>query len=371
MDRTPPFNRHVPAMTGLLLLVATTALVLSACSAGPALTGGPSQLGPSGSASIATSASPSISTDGQIVFEDYTIAARQHQIFIANADESNIRRLVTSRFDDARPSLSPDGTTVLFTRYGDGPDQAFLVNVDGTNLRPLPGCAVRESCGDPEGDGWSPDGRRLAVRRAFLPLFVDGNGNEQATDVSIWIVNVDGTGLQEVTNNAAGSNLEDHRPAWSPDGTRLAFARTDYSVSPELKAIFTIGIDGSDLRQVTPWALDADNPEWSPDGSLIAFDAPAAALLPGREQNIFTVHPDGTGLNQLTAHLSAAADGSQGTFDASWSPDGTRMIFTHIPSTDGLANLYVMNRDGSDLLILAETTTLNESHAVWGVSPVR
>ncbi|MDQ2943028.1 MAG: hypothetical protein M3R21_05075 [Candidatus Dormibacteraeota bacterium] len=254
--------------------------------------------------------------------------------------------------------------------------QAYFVNVDGTNLRPLADCAgcgrqTAGGSGDPEGDAWSPDGHRLAVIRAFPPVFVDANGFEEATNVSIWIINIAGTGLQEVTNNAAGSLREDHRPAWSPDGTRLAFARTDYSMSPVLKAIFTIATDGSDLRQVTPWALDSDNPEWSPDGSLIAFDSPAAALLPGREQNIFTIHPDGTGLNQLTAHLSAAADGSQGTFDASWSPDGTRMIFTHIPSTDGLADLYVMNRDGSGLYVVAKTIALNESHAVWGVSPSR
>ena len=366
MALTPASKRDAPAIRGLLPLVATIALVVSACSTGPAATAGPSQLGPSGSASIPTSATPSISSDGQIVFEVYNIAAQKHQIYVARADESIIRRLVASSFDDARPSLSPDGTTVLFTRYGGEHDQAYFVNVDGTNLRPLAACG---GCGDPEGDAWSPDGRQLAVIRAFLPLFVDRNGNEDATNVSIWIINVDGTGLREVTNNAAGSLREDHRPAWSPDGTRIAFARTEYSVSPQLKAIFTIAIDGSDLRQITPWALDADNPEWSPNGSLIAFDAPAASLLPGREQNIFTIHPDGTGLRQLTAHLGAAAEGSQGTFDASWSPDGTRMIFTHIPSTDGLADLYVMNRDGSGLHVVAKTTALNESHAVWGVSP--
>jgi hypothetical protein len=45
------------------------------------------------------------------------------------------------------------------------------------------------------------------------------------------------------------------------------------------------------------------------------------------------------------------------------------MIFTHIPSTDGLADLYVINVDGTGLHVLAQTTDLNESHAVWGVYP--
>jgi TolB protein len=363
-------DTHAGRTTGALVtLLVVSVLVLTACVGGTSISStAPSHPVTSTSSAIPTSASPSIfAVAGQIVFEDYTIAASQHQIYIAQADGSNVRRLVTSPYDDARPSLSPDGTTVLFTRYGDGPDQAYLVNVDGTNVRPLDGCT---GCGDPEGDAWSPDGRQLAVDRAFDPMLVNANGDEEATNVSIWIVNLDGTDPQEVTNNPPGSDREDHRPAWSPDGARIAFARTDYSVTPQLKAIFTIAIDGTDLRQVTPWDLDADNPEWSPDGSLIAFNSPAASLQPGREQNIFTIHPDGTGLTQLTAHLSAAPDGSQGTFDPSWSPDGTQMIFTHIPSTDGLADLFVMNRDGSDLHVLAETTDLNESHAVWGVSPV-
>jgi Tol biopolymer transport system component len=299
---------------------------------------------------------------GQIVFENYRIAASRHQVWFA--DGSGVRHLVFSTFDDARPSLSPDGRTVLFTRYGDGPDQAYLVSIDGSNLRKLPECPPQ--C-DPEGDAWSADGRMLAVDRAFG--FTNASGAFDVKNVSIWVVNVDGSGLREVTNNPLGSQFEDHRPVWSPDGKRLAFARTDNSVEPHRTAIFTVAIDGTGLRQVTPWTLDANEPDWSPDGSLIAFSAPAASLLPGREQNIFTIHPDGTGLRQLTAHLEAASDGSQGTFDPSWSPDGAQLIFTHIPSFSGLADLYVINLDGTGLHVLARTPELNESHAVWGVVP--
>jgi TolB protein len=343
------------------------ALALTACAGTSLSSTAPSQAPSSASSAIPTAASSSRTTKaGQIVFVDYNIAASQNQIYIVQADGSNVRRLVTSPFDDSRPSLSPDGRTVLFTRFGGPHDQAYFVNVDGTNLRPLAGCA---GCGDPEGDAWSPDGQQLAISRAFPPFFTNANGDEEATNVSIWTFNIGGSDLHEVTNNASGSQVEDHEPVWSPDGKRLAFARTDYAVKPQRKAIFTVATDGSDLRQVTPWELDANEPDWRPDGSLIAFNSPAASLLPGREQNIFTIHPDGTGLKQLTAHLSAAPDGSQGTFDPSWSPDGTQLIFTHIPSTGGLADLFVMNFDGSKLRIFAKTADLNEGHAVWGVNP--
>lgn len=358
-------------MIGRELRAAVVAVLVAACApqASP-LTAAPTDRPPSPIASGPAEGSPApaptswVLGAGQIVFEDYTINAKRHQVWIAGG--SSIRHLVRSTFDDARPSLSPDGKTVLFMRYGNGPDQAYLVGIDGSNLRKVLECP--QLC-DPEGDAWSPDGQRLAVDRAFGPVFTNSNGDEEATDVSIWIVNPDGTELRQVTNNPTGSNREDHRPAWSPDGKRLVFARTDYAVNPQRTAIFTIAIDGTDLRQVTPWKLDANEPDWSPDGTLIAFSSPAGALVPGREQNIFTIHPDGKGLSQLTSHLEAGADGAQGTFDPSWSPDGRRLVFTHIPSFNGLADLYVINADGTGMHVLARTSGLNESHAVWGVLP--
>ena len=338
-------------------------LAMTACGSGPSaspLVSSPREsLAPS---AMPTGASPSTNRAiGQIVFEDWMIDAERHQLYIGQADGSNFRRLITSAFDDARPSLSPDGTTVLFQRLGDGPDQLYFVNVDGTNLRPLAVCTG--GCGNEAlNDPWSPDGSRLAVRR------IEGFGTA-TPQVNLWIMNLDETDLVQVTNNPAGSQLEDDRPAWSPDGRHLVFVRYDHNVTPQLGAIFTVNIDGTQLTQVTPWELDGNEPDWSPDGTLIAFNVPGESLVPGREENIFTIHPDGTGLAQLTAHLSAGPDGAQGTFDPSWSPEGSQLIFTHLPSTDGVADLYVINADGTGLRVLAKTTDLNEGHAVWGVYP--
>jgi Tol biopolymer transport system component len=347
----------------VVTLLVVSVLVLTACAGSASPSPSPqSQLASSTASAIPTAASPSINRAiGQIVFEDWIIDVQRHQLYIGQADGSNVRRLVTSAFDDARPSFSPDGTTVLFTRLGDGPDQLYFVNVDGTNLRPLAVCTG--GCGNEAfSDAWSPDGSRLAVRR------IEGFGTA-TPQVNLWIMNLDETDLVQVTNNPAGSLLEDDRPAWSPDGRHLVFVRYDHNVTPQRGAIFTVNIDGTQLTQVTPWELDANEPDWSPDGTLIAFNAPGESLVPGREENIFIIHPEGTGLVQLTAHMAAGPDGSQGTFDPSWSPDGTQLIFTHIPSTDGLADLYVINADGTGLHVLAKTTDLNEGHAVWGVYP--
>ncbi len=184
----------------------------------------------------------------------------------------------------------------------------------------------------------------------------------------LWDVKADGSGQHQVTDDGPPSaHIEDHRAGWSPDGTHLAFARIDTSVTPERSAIFTVGIDGTDPRQVTPWELDANDPVWSPDGTVIAFNSPAEANQ-GGEQDIFSIRPDGTGLSQLTAHLSTYPNGSQGTFHPSWSPDGTQILFTHNPATEEVGDLFVMDRDGSDIRVVAETP-LAENHADWGRSP--
>ena len=210
----------------------------------------------------------------------------------------------------------------------------------------------------PEGDAWSPDGRRIAYARFCFDkagTFVE-NG--------IWTINADGTDARRVTRTTPSSHAVDHNAGWSPDGKHLVFARIT-SVTPELSAIFTVAIDGKGLRQVTPGKLDANDPDWSPDGSLIAFNSPAE---PGGDQNIYTIHPDGTGLTQLTKGLSTYPDGGQGTYHPSWSPDGTKILFSHNPSTGGFADFFVMNRDGSDLHVLAKTA-LEENQAHWGRSP--
>jgi dipeptidyl aminopeptidase/acylaminoacyl peptidase len=113
--------------------------------------------------------------------------------------------------------------------------------------------------------------------------------------------------------------------------------------------------------------MEVGDPDWSPDGSLIVFQSPPEANQ-GGEQNIFTIHPDGTGLTQLTAHLSSEADGKQGTFHPSWSPDGSQIVFIHNPGTNGVGDLWVMNADGTDLHLLV-ATGLNETGVFWGPSP--
>ncbi len=85
----------------------------------------------------------------------------------------------------------------------------------------------------------------------------------------------DGSNVQQITQVGADPNLRqpyaDHDPTWSPDGSRIAFERIRESTDHH--AIFTVRLDGTGLRRLSPWRLDAASPDWSPSGQWIAFFA--------------------------------------------------------------------------------------------------
>jgi Tol biopolymer transport system component len=300
---------------------------------------------------------------GQIVFFDFAVAPGFAQIYIENADGSNVRRVVTSQFNDEKPALSPDGHRIAFTRYV--PDGAplkdggvFIVNVDGSGLKQIDTQS--------EDVAWSPDGSKLVMTRALFDPAAQSPYN-----VALWIVNADGTDLHQISlkgrrcENACANGAQDNQAVWSPDGKRLAFKRDTYT-KPERFSIFSMAIDGSDLRRVTPEGMDVGDPDWSPDGTRIAVQAPPEANE-GGQQNIYTIKSDGTDIRQLTADLSSS-NGRMGTFHPSWSPDGQQIAFSHDPGMGGVSDIFVMNADGSGLRVLA-ATPLNENAPDWGPTP--
>ena len=318
---------------------------------------------PVDSASAAASAPPtSAAVDGNIVFFDG--GGTHRQVYIEHADGSALGQLVVSGFDDVKPRLSPDGRTVAFTRYAPESSNIFVVGVDGTNLREIDKASCVKPCGGDEEVSWSPDGTQFVVTRGLFDALPP---TSTPYNVALWLMHADGSAAHQITlkgricHNVCPGGAQDNRAAWSPDGKRLVFTRDTYT-TPEQFGIFTIAPDGSDLRRVTPEKMNVDDAAWSPDGTLIAFQSPPEPT-DGVEQDIYTIHPDGTGLQKLTQGLGLGWSNG-----ASWSPDGSQIVFSHLPSTDGASDLFVMNRDGSDIHLLAPTA-LWENGPNWGPSP--
>src|SRR5437667_6655635 len=158
-------------------------------------------------------------------------------------------------------------------------------------------------------------------------------------------MNVDGSGQTRLTVNTASDRLAPLNPAWSPDGTKIAFS-TNRDGNYE---IYTMNADGSGPTRLTSNAADDASPTWSHDGTKIAF----VRYLGGGNYEIYVLDADlchectGTGPTNLSQ--SASAD-----LEPAWSPDGTKIVFAS--NRDGNYELYTINPDGTGVTRLTRNT---------------
>lgn len=281
-------------------------------------------------------------------------------IFTVAPDGSRERQLTApvGKAGDDYPDWAPDGSFLAFQRCSLA-CRLFTVTADGAGLKALPGCKPNQGppkCADVSYPAISPDGKRIAFVRAFGHI-----SDDQIDHVGIYTMRLDGSGLRRVTLPKLRT-AEDGDPQWSPDGRRIVFVRHNFSAKPKGgQAVFVVNADGTGQRRVTAWKLRAgDGPDWSPDGTQILFRSPETENF--LNSNIFTIHPDGTGLRQVTR-----ATGKTKVYSASFSPDGTA-ITLGLTGVDEQADVFRIGIDGSGLTPVTRTTSW-DSAPDWGAAP--
>ena len=176
------------------------------------------------------------------------------------------------------------------------PAQVFVVNVDGTMAHTL---TNRPLAFDAR-PAWSPDGGRIAFEST-----TDGKR-------SIWVMQADGLGLRRLTDGGASTSAGDSSPAWSPDGARIAYA-SDRDGNSE---IYVVGADGSAARRLTDNPAADAFPAWSPDGARLAFVSDRDG-----QPAIWAMAADGSSPARLVPGPATA------TARPAWSPDGRSIAF--------------------------------------------
>jgi serine/threonine protein kinase len=213
---------------------------------------------------------------------------------------------------------------VVFASTRSGIPQLYLVNADGTDLTQL--TIMEQGACQPS---WSPDGSQIVFISPCLGRadFTETIYNES----SLYIINADGTGLDQLTA-APGSDFE---PAWSPDGSKIAFT----SVRGGFRQIYSLDIESRAVKLLTNTtsAIESSQPSWSPDGTKIVYLVKRVGAY-----QVWTMNANGQEAVQITRSGQDIWD-----YLPTWSPDGRTVFFNQ--RRPGAFRPWLMQVDSQDL----------------------
>lgn len=255
-----------------------------------------------------------------------------YQLNYMDTDGGNLRIVTDLIFTStASPAASPDGLKVIFAWDESGGDsrQIWVMNSDGSGLQNL----TQNPGMEHGGSVWSPDGNKIA----FHARPVGGN----LGSFDIYVMDADGTNVVNITDSQFIAALS---PSWSPDGSQIVYSSSQAEAGVGvLYSIAIINDDGSGRNLIIEGEPNVINtePSWSPEGSNIAFERFTIGGGASGLRQIHLVNADGSNIR----NISMEGGSTERNANASWSPDGSQIVFNKIP-TFSVRNIYIMNTDG-------------------------
>lgn len=237
---------------------------------------------------------------------------RIKEIYFADYDGGNQRRVTVNRSLNITPAWSADGRAIAYTSYRRGYPDVFVSFIyEGRLATPANGSPAQQNWLP----AWSPDGRQIVFTS-------NRDGNPE-----LYVVDADGGNVRRLTDHPA----IDTSPTWSPTGNQVAFT-SDRSGRPQ---IYVIGVDGTGVKRLT-FESYCDRPTWSP----APFNEIAYSSRTGPGHDIKVLELATNEVRQLTFGL--------GTNESpAYAPNGRHLAFTSTRS--GNKQIYTIARDGRNL----------------------
>jgi TolB protein len=278
---------------------------------------------------------PSLSPDGRrVTYVADPNVAQDDDLYSIRPDGSGLQSVTRNSLWEDQPVWSPDRSRIAFVRLLGLSGDVLVMNADGRDAHVV-AKGVHPA--------WTADGQRLAYDR----------------DGDIYTVSADG-GPEHLL---IGGPTVDSDPAWSRDGARIAYTRRPAKDTPG--DVWTAAADGSGAAQLTRIAdthdhcvpIEAFSPAWSPDGTEIAYvrgvGVTTDCMFHIFSMSIHAIRLDGTADRLIT---NGGAGGQGGASDPAWSPDGARLVFTisaqYDPREDFIYEVGIVGRDGRGLRVL-------------------
>ncbi len=257
---------------------------------------------------------------GLIAF--YSNQGGSNDLYVMNADGSNVQALTRDDADSRLPAWSRDGRRIAYQSMVNGTVQVMVVTLATGRIEQV----TTDGCNH-FNPVWSGHDR--------IAYYSDCDGNRE-----IYTMGADGSGVLQLTMT---DNAYNWFPFWSPDDTQITFSSNREGSKYQ---IFVMGSDGSNPVPLARGCVSA----YSPDGTRIVFSS----------------YCDGTGdiltMDAQGGHIVNLTNGVGENANPSWSRDGTRIVFQS--KRDGAVNLYTMDPDGGNLIQLTTGEALNAA-PVW------
>lgn len=297
----------------------------------------------------------SAAQDGRIAFVGNQ--GGSFQLYTVNPDGSGMVQVTTlppTLFETWVPDFSPDGLRLTFCygtfdNFGNLFTEIYVINVDGTGLKQLTNDGLIDCF-----PRWSPDGSRIIFGR-------QSPRTQQLVATTMW---ADGSGKKELSSPVWAIG----RSGFTPDGQRILWETQQAGF---ISVLWIMGADGANQKQLTSAPLKAGEVSApSPDGKHVAFINNQST--PAEVSNALHVMDIDSGkITQITHPVGVSHD-----VLPNYSPDGTRIVFaSDRMSTDGSLDLFIVNADGSGLTRILTGITVggcpdnNCVSPAWGSRP--
>ena len=209
-----------------------------------------------------------------------------YDLYIANDDGSNAKRLTTANGYDAEATINFKTKKMIFTSLEGGDLDLYSMNLDGSGKKQL-----TKGYGYDGGPVFSRDGKKIVWRanhpstpetkQRYADLLRDNLTSPMKME--LMVANADGSDAKQITD----FNCASFAPTFTPDGKQILFSSNKHNCDGRRFELYMVNVDGSNLRQVTNLGGFTSFPEFSPDGKKLVFVTDWKGTSP-YEFNVFT-----------------------------------------------------------------------------------